>query len=265
MKEDLINDIYHWFVKSKKTIRRLAIIAVIVCPLIIWGLYFIGRFIWGIPTDITADGILGYSAAIISSIATIFLGFITLGLSNRANKTNDNLLDVQKAQLMLETKPFIMFTKWTSYAQDLGDAVINTDQHYICINELPKDEIDISCLSLQITNTTKSFLVAEYLDGYVLVDGIIHQFDYGVINHEIKKILLSPGESRELIFYGRFDFFYKLIGERLTFNFLLENHFGEKYSEQIQAIIISYPDSFEIEIDYTYTSLAVQSYTVEKV
>lgn len=264
MKQDFISEIYEWFVAHKRKILNFAKVIIIACPIAIWLVYLFGRFVWGFPTDISADGILGYIAAILSSIATVFLGFITLALSNRANKINDDLLSIQRDQLLLETQPFIMFTKWAAFRGYYGDAAIYTERNYICINELPKDEVDISCLSVHITNTTKSYLIADYFGGNVNKEGSLHQFDYTIINPEIRKILLSPGETKELIFYGRFDFFYNLIGYKLAFEFLLQNHIGEEYFEQVEASITSYPDPFEQEIDYCFSVLEVLNYTIKK-
>lgn len=265
MKDDFINAIYNWFVKNKKTIRRRAIIAVIVCPLIIWGLYFIGRFIWGIPTDITADGILGYSAAIISSFATVFLGFITLSLSKRANKINDDLLAVQKDQYLLETRPFIMLTDWKAFGHEYNNIVFTPDKIYLCIDSLEESQREVSCLSLFITNTTRSYLQANYGSGEYIKDEVKHHFAKSAANQYNTKLLLAPGETKEIVLYGGVGLFSSIRGENITFTFYLENHLAERYIEQVVTTIVMYSDPFEQGIGDWYAMLEFTNYTVEKI
>lgn len=265
MKDDFINEIYNWFIEKKKKLLDTAIIIIALCPLVIWLVYLFGNSIWGFPTDLSADGILSYLAAIISSIATIFLGFITLALSNRANKINDELLGIQKNQYLLETQPFIMITHWEASGKRYMDIVQNPDKIYLCIDILNKNQTEVSCLSLFLTNTTKSFLTANYISGSIIKNGERYPFALGAANQFNTKLLLAPGTTMELVLYGKSGFFNNLVGNEVSFVFNLENRLAEPYLEEIKIIIVMYSDPFEQGIENWYTMLAVKNYEVTNV
>jgi len=265
MKDNFISEIYSSFVANKRKIFNKAIILVVICPVAVWLLYLFGKFIWGFPTDISADGMLGYFAAILSSIATIFLGFITLALSNRANKINNDLLGLQKDQFLLETRPFIMITNWKPFGKSYNEIVFAPDKIYLCIDNLDENAHEVSCLSLFITNTTKSFLQASYGSGSYISNGIEHRFALGAANQYNTKLLLGPGETREIVLYASVGFFNTIIGENITFEFILENHIAERYLEHAVVNITMFSDPFEQGLGDWYAMLDIQNYTVERV
>jgi hypothetical protein len=265
MKDDFISEIYKWFVAKKRKIFNAAIIIVIVSPIAIWLLYLFGEFVWGFPTELSADGMLGYLAAILSALATIFLGFVTLALSNRANKINDGLLKIQKDQFQLETQPFIMITHWIASGKKFIEIVRNPNKIFLCLDHIEENTVDVSCLSLFITNTTKSFLLANYTNGYFNNNGEVQFFALGAANQFNTKLLLNPGETKELVFYGNTGFFYDLQGHEVVFTFHLENRIAEKYREDVTTTIVMYSDPFEEGIDEWYTMLSIENYSIQKV
>jgi hypothetical protein len=265
MKDGFLSAIYNWFASNKRKILNFAIIVVFVCPILIWLIYFIGKAFWGIPTDISADGFLGYIAAIISSVATVFLGFITLGLSNRANKTNDDLLLLQREQFLLETRPFIMPTDWKIKPQKLKSIIYSPDRIYICIDNLKDNIVNVAALSLHLTNTTKSFELVEYSGGHIINRGKRTNFRKSADNQFNTKIMLLPGATKELVLYGSETFFNRLKGKKFVLSFILENRLGKRFKEEFEVEIVYYSPYFLRGLGFSDVSLSIGNYEVTEI
>ena len=266
MTKDEKRDIFEIIQKHSKAIISLAVIIAICCPITIWVIYLIGSSGWGMRTDITADGMLGYWAAIISSFATIFLGSITLILSNRNTKINDDLLQLQKDQYMLETRPFIMVTNWKAFGKKFSEIEQSPDKLYICVDENNvDDQRDVACLSIFLTNTTKSFLLAEYGNGYIIKKGKRRDFGKSAVNQLNPKLSLIPGETKEIVLYGKGSFMNSLRGETICFSFKLENRLGDQYLETLDATVLQISDSFLQGLGNWFVALSVNNYKVEEV
>ncbi len=265
MKNNFINEIYEFFNAKRRVILTLSIIVIVACPVLVWGIYLFGNLVWGLQTDLSADGMLGYWAAIISAISTVFLGFITLALSKKADKTNDDLLAVQKNQYLLEVRPFVMITDWKASGMNFKDIVLAPTKIYICIDKLAEKQSEVSCLSLFVTNTTKSFLLANYGKGSITNNVKEKTFAKSAANQFNTSLLLQPGETKELVLYGKVGFFRKLRGEKIIFTFYLDNRLGDRYQETFEVTILMYSDAFEEGIDDWYTTLDVQNYAITPV
>ena len=82
------------------TIVILITITVIILkvPLLIWCFYSCARFSWinGNTDGYSLETILSYSGSVLSFIGTIVLGCVTIYLTNRANKTNETLMNLER-------------------------------------------------------------------------------------------------------------------------------------------------------------------------
>ncbi len=101
-----------WIKKHYKCILIIVGIVIIIAPAIVSVAYLIGKKYGGIPTDITADGVLSYIAMIFSATATIFIAIIAFAQTEKTNNINDRLLQIEE----INSTPYI-------YIDEIGSKI----------------------------------------------------------------------------------------------------------------------------------------------
>lgn len=94
---------------------------------------------------------------------------------------------------------------------------------------------------LTFQNTTEAFLTLRYKNGSWLNKEKYYkreEFWDRSINQYKQKLFLSAGKSDKMTFFANEEFILKLIMRPITWTFLLENRFAERYKETFESLIV---------------------------
>ena len=201
----------------------VTLIAIIIIPVVINELYKVND---GYITVWNGDDVLSFYGAAIGAIGTIILGIV-------AWAQNKRLLKLEETKYILEIQPFIMLTGWETLSYKFYEPSERTVQ--IAIG----NPNNANCaLVLSFTNTTNSFLTAEFFKlGYAYEQKSV-DWDIGYIGTLNRKLVLQPNETGYITFIGTFDELHETCGKKkMKFTFMLENRFGDTFVEEFDAII----------------------------
>ncbi len=222
-----------------KTVVVLSTLIILMAPVAVWLAYYFGNRYGGVYTDISADGLLGYIIGAIGAIASAIVSIIAITQSNQANKMSQRLMAIEEARYKLELRPFVLVTGCSAYGMSAEDLVLQQDMAYIHVGSHGKS---VTCLAIELTNTTQSFLTVKYKtaqdqDSKAMWDSS------GMIKAHIG-IGIESGKSKEIVFYADELFFTNSTSHTITVDLILENRFGERYSELFNITLLYYEDAF---------------------
>lgn len=204
-------------------ILGIVVFSAIVIPIIINELYLINS---GYITVWQGADVLAFYGALLGAIGTVALGLV-------AWKQNERLLKLEEIKYTLEIQPFIMLTAWKTPNYRFYEPSARTVQ--IAIG----NPNDANCaLELSFSNTTNSFLTAEFLKLEYAYEAKSVDLEIGYIGSVNRKLVLQPSETGYITFIGTFDEFKNTCCKsKMKFKFMLENRFGNKFIEEFDAVI----------------------------
>ena len=170
----------------------------------------------------------------ITFVGTMVLGYVAYWQTNNANETNDRLLKLEEARYKLELRPFIMVTDFKAYAKIESELLINPDRLYIQVAPNADLRQHVLCIDMALTNTTNSFITAEY-SGAKSEDGA--EWRNSVGNQGNLKIAINGGNTGNVVFYAPSDFFKGMCGQHIRFRFILENRLSKAYAQEFDMIV----------------------------
>jgi len=195
----------------------------------------------------------------LSFIGTMVLGYVAFTQANDANKINNRLLKIEETQYKLELLPFIMVSDYSAYIRNTSNIINNPDKTYIMVGKPDNDNDDVLCLEFSLLNTTNSYVTVKYSNAEL--SGSLINWVHSVINQKDDIIRLQPGVNKPLVLYAPPTEFKKLISEKITLRFILENRFGERYAEYFNIIILALR---EIQQNNWYISMLVHEYSIKR-
>ena len=197
-------------------------VAVIIVPIIINELYRMNR---GYITVWDGADVLTFYGAILGAMGTIILGVV-------ASEQNKRLLKLEETKYTLEIQPFIMLVAWETPA----DRVYKPCERAVQIAIGNPNVADV-VLVLHFSNTTNAFLTAEFMELEYIDEQKSVGWNKGYIGAGNRKLILQPNESGQIAFIGTFEEFRKTFTKKIKFTFMLENRFGDKFTEDFDAVV----------------------------
>ena len=83
-----------------------------------------------------------------------------------------------------------------------------------------------------------------------------------MVNQENLKMMLSPGEKGEFIFYASLNFMEKHMGQHILIELILENRFARRYKESFTIILTSLSDKASQQPGKWHCHLFAQEYSI---
>lgn len=200
----------------------LIFVAVIVVPIGINELYLTND---GYVTVWNGADMLAFYGAILGAMGTIILGIV-------AWAQNKRLLKLEETKYTLEIQPFIMLVAWETPTE----RVYNPCEQAVQIAVGNPNVADM-VLVLYFSNTTNSFLTAEFMTLEYADEQKEVGWNKGYIGAASRKIILQPNEKGQIAFHGRFEEFRRISSKKLRFTFMLENRFADKFAEEFDAVV----------------------------
>lgn len=196
---------------------------------------------------------------LISFVGTMVLGYVAISQTERANKMSERLMDIENNRYKLDIRPFVILTDWKAYELESEQLLFNPDKLYIQIGE-HKDATPALGLGLFLQNTTDSYLSLEYSQAYSQKG----EWANAATNQPNRKLCLSSGESREIVFYASPEYMTSLISEFITVKFIMENRFAERYQESFDLIISALSKECIHKEGEWYCDATAQNYQIGK-
>ena len=239
--------IYSWVISS-------IVIFLFIIPLAIWTAYWIGDsgHVW-IHTSLTVGDALGFYSAIISSIATIFLGAVAVYQTNRANKIAEKsmLIDEKESKPILTIEQYSRNNHTLPYiSKGKKDYSIN----FIIVNKSCTPAFNVKTIELWISNVelrTDTKIIEDKKRFELPKDKIY----WGKGNYDFQGCIFSnqqhffstginfseyPIEALERDYGGRY-----FISVKFTF----ENILGQKFKETNTILVARLDNNSEMIFD----------------
>ncbi len=184
--------------------------------------------------------------AIIEAFGTVFLGIIAIYQNRNAQKINKRLTEIESNRDEMALRPSVLLTNWRG--KYLSENEINNPKHlYVDIGSgTLQDDIFYSALFLEFSNTTTSFLILEYSAATVFSNLAstektkICNWGNCTSNQQNPRLVIPPGEAREIGFYAQQSFFDSIISNMTKIKLELDNQIGLKYLETIDFILVQF-------------------------
>lgn len=240
---------------------RIAITTVIVIVSSAVGTYLIALFFKNV--DIieqvgSANAWIGFAGSAMGGVITMLVLYFTLKSSVKANELSEKLMNMEAARYKLEMRPFAFVSNWKAFDITPEELINNPTKKYIQIGEY--NQRDALGIALELTNTTQSCISVSYSCGKSQ-DGM-NKWGKATVNQENLKMILSPGEKDQFVFYASSEFMTKQMHNSITVELILENRFAERYKETFEIIITSLSNKVSCIQGKWYCHLFVQNYTI---
>lgn len=158
-------------------------------------------------------------------------------LTKQANETSDRVLKLEEEQFKMEIRPFFLVTDWgvcktvpaefedkhRTIAYQVGTDTDRTDNRVVLI--------------LELTNTTQSYEMVRYSNA---ISSNGKRWGLCVSDRNGISLGIPAGESRKFCFYSDESFFSDIEGKTVSFEFVLENRFDERYKESFDLVVIRF-------------------------
>lgn len=241
---------------KKKTWLIVLVISVLCISLgiaqVINHAYFSGYENKNAPnTAFSASDSIGFYGSFLSFMGTVILGALALYQTKEANSLSKRLMSIEEARYKLEVRPFFILSGWRVDRKNIIDIIRETDLLSVDIGSNHSEQQ--LCLILSLTNTTSSYISIKYDHAMYVDETLKCNWTHGYLNTFDSKLKLSAGETKELRFYGIEDTFKDTFNKgSMSFTFILENRFGERYTEIFDAGIGMMPPATKGTLPYIF-------------
>ena len=247
--------VINWIMKHKKTTIVLLILVIFAPMIVIHLLYKIHLNCYWIESEWESGEMLGYYGSVLSFVGTIVLGYIAILQAEKANRMNDELLEIEKNRI----KPCLDISTSKLYSIYLADDMYEKREQ-ICRNKVmiinllfPKNPrtgftTSSALIELEVCNSGGSDIRRIFINQMCFYFSVADPFNY-----KEKKILsmggnttLKVGEKKKLYIDIRREIssedelgssWYQdninKIMPYIEIEFILETATGYSYSEKI--------------------------------
>lgn len=170
---------------------------------------------------------------LLTFIGTVFLGAITIWQTQKANITSQQLFELENFRLNIELQPFVFLSDWHIVQVPVDIFYDKPQKLYIKVGNYDESEVVIG-VSFTFSNTSNGLLTLKFKEAY----SINNHFQNLVTNTPASKLVIPIGKTGEIIFCASKDWWMQLSGQRITWKFILENRFAERYQEQFDTVCI---------------------------
>lgn len=175
---------------------------------------------------------------LISFVGTIVLGIVAIMQTKDANDMSKRLMQLEENRYKLEMRPFVILEDWMAFEKDEFQIRTQPDQLYISLCK--GCGATAFCLAFTLTNTTQSYVSVTYGGAkYTDSNKSVSSSGFSYSNIQNKALRLQPGESNNMVFYGKREEIIKMFHtKKIQFQFFLQNRFGERYREDFTALVL---------------------------
>ena len=245
--------------RRKTILYILGTLILFVLPLLIVHLLF--KWNSGIDffvAEWSAGDVLAYIGTMLTFIGTIALSYMALKASNKANELSQKVIDMELNNYKLDLRPFVLVSDWKAYEIDCKELVDNPTKKYIQIGKYQNR--NALGLAIKLTNTSNSCITVQYATGISRNSEL--NWGNAAVNQSNLKMILSPGESDEFVFYATREFMEKQISQRVRIELILENRFSKRYKESFTVLIMSLSNKVKTLPGQWYCHLFAQDYEI---
>lgn len=177
----------------------------------------------------------------ISFVGTVVLGIIAIMQTKDANNMSKRLMQLEENRYKLEIRPFVLLEDWTTFEKEHFRIRSQPDQLYISLSPTIENG-PFFCIAFVLTNSTKSYVSVSFKGIRYADETISDEFWYS--NVESKALGLKAGESKSIVFCGNKDEIIGIFDDKnIRLEFDLLNRFGDRYREDITALVFIPTDS----------------------
>ena len=158
-------------------------------------------------------------------------------LTKQANETSDRVLKLEEEQFKMEIRPFFLVTDWKVCKAAPAEF---EDKHRTIAYQVGvgKERTDNRvALILELTNTTQSYEIVRYSNA---TSSNGKRWGLCVSDRNGISLGIPAGESRKFCFYSDESFFADIEGKTVSFEFVLENRFDERYKESFDLVVMRF-------------------------
>ena len=174
-------------------IRYILMVLIVIIPLAIFGLYFIGDHgLVLIRTNLTVGDALAYHGSFLAFIGTVLLGALALWQNEKANKINERLFNLENSR---ENK--VLFEMYFLYVEEFNNIF---DPIYV-LGKPNDGRSSIDIYNVIKSSQLKSLSIKRRLllldkdnSGHTYLEYVMDKYN------EILSIVLNPSNSPEDIF-----------------------------------------------------------------
>ena len=212
---------------------------------------FVVQLLFSIPAPCKLLDAVWEAGDFISLVGALVLGYVAVYQTKRSNDMSGCLMEIEDTRHRLERQPFFMVVEFKARELSWTEIESFPTQLYIAIGDTGAQD-NIVGIELILQNTTESFLTAMYTGSHFAV------------NQSDRKIYIQSGENKPIVFYADKNVIFALEGQRIRFEFALENRFGERYLETFEMLITCLSDKPPHNSGELFCSMFIQDYTIEK-
>lgn len=157
--------------------------------------------------------------------------------AEQSNETSDRVLKLEEEQFKMEIRPFFLVTDWKVCKAVPAEF---EDKHRTIAYQVGvgKERTDNRvALILELTNTTQSYEIVRYSNA---TSSNGKRWGLCVSDRNGISLGIPAGESRKFCFYSDESFFADIEGKTVSFEFVLENRFDERYKESFDLVVIRF-------------------------
>lgn len=156
-------------------------------------------------------------------------------LTKQANEMSERVLKLEEEQFKMEIRPFFLVTDWEVCK---GIPAEFEDKHRTIAYQVGSTEADNRvALILELTNTTQSYEIVRYSNA---TSSNGKRWGLCVSDRNGISLGIPAGESRKFCFYSDESFFADIEGKTVSFEFVLENRFDERYKESFDLFVMRF-------------------------
>lgn len=214
------------------------------------------QLIFSIPAPCSWLDAVWEAGDLLTFIGTVFLGAITIWQTQKANITSQQLFELENFRLKTELQPFVFVSDWHIVQVPAGTFYDNPKKLYVRVGDYENTGNSVG-VSLTFTNTSNGLVTLRFKDAFS-TNNI--QFKNIITNTPSPKLVLSIGDTGEIVFCASKNWWIKLSGQRITWKLILENRFAERYQEQFDTVcIFNNLDSNEVD---NYCRIYPEKYSI---
>lgn len=192
------------------------------------------QLIFSVPAPCSWLEAVWEAGDLLTFIGTVFLGAITIWQTQKANITSQQLFELENFRLKTELQPFIFVSDWHIVKIPLDTIYVKPQKLYIKVGNYD-DSKDVIGLSFTFTNTSSGLLTVKFKEASSNEN---IKFQNLVTNIPDPKLVIPVEKTGEVLFCASKNWWIKLSGQRITWKFILENRFAERYQEQFDTVCI---------------------------
>ena len=156
-------------------------------------------------------------------------------LTKQANEMSERVMKLEEEQFKMEIRPFFLVADWEVCK---GIPAEFEDKHRTIAYQVGSTEADNRvALILELTNTTQSYEIVRYSNA---TSSNGKRWGLCVSDRNGISLGIPAGESRKFCFYSDESFFADIEGKTVSFEFVLENRFDERYKESFDLFVMRF-------------------------